>query len=254
MFGKGSLIILLLIAYCDYCVGCRKFYLTKDGDTIEAIAKDNPPLTFSQLRYLNPDVGLKNLSLKTNLCIDADDVAVKDNKLCKRYGPIDADIESVSDNFPWLVHIRAQDPAGDNGEMDSQYCTGTLLNARAVLTTRTCVTNDPNQGTMRPAANHGVALAVDKISGFGLPYVPVEKIFPGQHFKIAGDDIAILQLSQPVAATEFVHLPESREQVLCPDTAGSLVGWDPYATDTGVTVQRINGHIMESDKGCRGFI
>ncbi|MGN6662908.1 MAG: S1 family peptidase [Solirubrobacterales bacterium] len=125
-------------------------------------------------------------------------------------------------NFPSLAYIEAVED-----KHDAFACTGTVVAPRVILTAAHCV-EDPEKGTMTPAADYEVDTGVTnpELAGPGNVFqVASTHVFPGFDPSIVHGDAAILVLSSPTGAPP-IPLAGAADTALYTGGAGvQLAGW-----------------------------
>lgn len=154
----------------------------------------------------------------------------EDATLALRTASVVGGEEAAPDAWTWTVALVRTDRDPYYG----QFCGGTLIEARWVLTAAHCVVHDST--VLAPDALYVWANS-HALTGTEGDRVPVEQVIPHADFSrdTAENDIALLKLATPVeGATVGLPTTEALRALAQPSTMATVIGWGTTASESRV--------------------
>jgi secreted trypsin-like serine protease len=119
--------------------------------------------------------------------------------------------------YPFMVALLKRNVAN---RFDAQFCGGSLVDTDVVLTAAHCVVSTPANrldvltGTNRLAPGGGERI-----------HVAAVHVHPGYNARTSGNDIAVLELSEPSSSTTIPIIHAGDFDLWDPGTIATVIGW-----------------------------
>lgn len=135
-------------------------------------------------------------------------------------GKILGGVEAKFGDWPWMAALLH---SSEPDMFQAQFCSGVLIEDSWILTTAGCVYD-------RTAAQVNVAVGVFDLSTFSGNRIPVKniRIHPQYNSNSIRNDIALLELSQPVAQPTITLFSGESKENISPSLLGKMltaIGW-----------------------------